>query len=164
MVNGIKIIRGSKCTNQWCWKLVSSAVRASDLHLNNYLDALAWISFAKFETIFFKFNWRQCFDFVRPKSWSVRPNWCTRSNFVRPESLSRRPRTQGRALDTSLHLLDMTIIYCKAIDKAHTNTSVTLILIVDLQIQLQLEHYFLCTRNTNCTDVPSPCNSEWLSI
>ena len=31
---------------------------------------------------------RQCFNFVCPKSWSVRPNWRTRSNFVHPESLS----------------------------------------------------------------------------
>ena len=46
---------------------------------------------------------RQCFDFVRPKSWSVRPNWRICSNFVHPESLSLRLRTQGCALDTSLH-------------------------------------------------------------
>ena len=54
---------------------------------------------------------RQCFDFVRPKSWSVRPNWCTRSNFVRPESLSLCPRTQGRALDTSLVIPSVAINY-----------------------------------------------------
>ena len=33
-----------------------------------YLDALAWISFAKFETKFINPIGRQCFDFVRPKS------------------------------------------------------------------------------------------------
>ena len=56
-----------------------------------YLDALAWISFPKFEI-----NFRnpliecQCFDFVCPKAWAVRPNRRTHSNFVRPESGSVR--------------------------------------------------------------------------
>ena len=57
-----------------------------------YLDALAWILFAKFGI-----NFRnpligcQCFDFFYPKARSVHPNWRTRSNFVRPESRSVCP-------------------------------------------------------------------------
>ena len=71
-----------------------SAVCPSDLHLNTfsksikYLDALTWISFTKFEINFRNLIGCQCFDFVYPKAWSVRPNWHAHWNFVHPESLS----------------------------------------------------------------------------